>query len=79
MIRDRIVFTCQDPRLQERLLRAADLTLTKAMALCRAAEATREQIKTLNSADQGPVQAPSTSNIHAVQRNEKNKALQQPV
>ena len=73
MIRDHIVFTCQDPRLQERLLREADLTLAKAMALCRAAEATREQIKTLNSADQGPAQAPSTSNIHAVQRNEKTK------
>jgi len=52
MIRDHIVLTCQDARLKERLLREADLTLTKAIALCRTAEATREQIKTLNSADQ---------------------------
>ena len=51
MIRDHIVFTCQDVRLKERLLREADLTLAKAITLCRAAEATREQIKTLNAAD----------------------------
>jgi len=51
MMRDHIVFTCQDARLKERLLLEADLTLTKVIAICRAAEATREQIKTLNSAD----------------------------
>ena len=50
MIRDHIVFTCQDVRLKERLLREADLTLAKAITLYRAAEATREQIKKLNGA-----------------------------
>ena len=74
MIRDHIVFTCQDARLKERLLREADLTLAKAVALCRAAEATREQIKTLNAADQRPIQAASTTtNVSAVQRHDKQK------
>jgi len=71
MIRDHIVFTCQDARLKERLLRETDLTLTKAIALCRATEAMREQIKTLNSADQRPIQAASTSNVCAVQQHDK--------
>jgi len=70
MIRHHIVFMCQDARLKERLLREADLTLTKSIALCRAAEATREQIKTLNSADQRPIQAASTSNVCAVQQHD---------
>jgi len=33
MIRDHIVFTCPDARLQERLLRETDLTLAKAITL----------------------------------------------
>jgi len=66
MIRDHIVFTCQDVRLKERLLGEADLTLAKAITLYRAAEATREQIKKLNGADQ-PIQSTPTSNVSAVQ------------
>lgn len=73
MIRDHIVFTCLDARLKERLLREIDLTLAKATALCRAAEAAREQIKTLSSTDYRPVQATSTSNVHAVQHQGKPK------
>ena len=57
MIRDHTVFTCPDARLQERLLRETDLTLAKAITLCRAAEVTREQIKTLSSTDSRPVQS----------------------
>ena len=49
MIRDRIVLGCNDPRLQERLLREPELTLSKAINLCRAAETTKEQIKTIKT------------------------------
>ena len=47
MIRDRIVLGCPDPRLQERLLREPDLTLAKALPICRAAEATKEQLRAI--------------------------------
>ena len=47
LIRDRVVIGCSDPRVQERLLREPDLSLKKALDICRAAEATKEQIKTL--------------------------------
>ena len=72
MIRDHIVFTCQDTRLKERLLRESNLSLAKAIAICRAAEATREQIKTLN-ADQRQMQIASPSNVCTVQRLDKKK------
>ena len=47
MIRDRIVLRCPDQRLQERLLREPDLTLAQAMTICRAAEATKEQLRAI--------------------------------
>jgi hypothetical protein len=47
LIRDRVVIGCVDHRAQERLLREPDLTLQKALQICRAAEATKEQIKSL--------------------------------
>lgn len=45
MIRDRIVFGVRDGRLKERMLR--DLSLQKAIDMCRAAEATQTQLKAL--------------------------------
>jgi hypothetical protein len=47
LIRDRVVIGCSDFRVQERLLREPDLSLEKALTICRAAEATKEQIKSL--------------------------------
>ena len=49
MIRDRAVLGCPDRQVQERMLREADLTLQKALDVCRAAAATRAQIKTITS------------------------------
>jgi len=43
MIRDRIVLGCTDQILQESSLIEPDLTSTKAIDLCRAAEDTRAQ------------------------------------
>jgi len=57
MIRDRIVLGCPDPRLQERLLREPDLTLTKAQTICRAAEATKEQLRAITG----------NSSVHSVE------------
>jgi hypothetical protein len=49
LIHDYIVLGCPDVRLQERLLRENDLTLTKTLQICRAAEATKEQMKLLRT------------------------------
>ena len=47
MIRDRVVLGCADRLVQERMLRDSDLTLQKALDVCRASEATRVQLKTI--------------------------------
>ena len=54
LIRDRIICGIQNQTMKERLLRKADLTIKKAIDICRAAEVSREQVKSLtdrNSAD----------------------------
>ena len=47
LIRDKIVFGVRDERVKERLLRESDLTLQKALDICRAAEATKEQVQAM--------------------------------
>ena len=54
LMRDRIVLTCPDSRLQERLLREADLTLDKVLALCRAAEITQQQLYAIKTGSDQP-------------------------
>ena len=44
LMRNLIVLSCPRSRLQERLLREADLTQDKVLALCRAAETTQLQL-----------------------------------
>ena len=51
---DRIVLTCPGRRLQERLLREADLTLDKALDLCRAAETTQRQLRAIKTGSDQP-------------------------
>ena len=47
MIRDKVVFGGRDERIRERLLRVADLTLNKALDICRAAEISKQQIEAM--------------------------------
>ena len=51
-LRDRIVFGVEDIRVKERLLRESDLTLEKALDICHAAEASKEQMKEMASDSQ---------------------------
>ena len=53
LIRDRIVCGIKNQSLKERFLRETDLTLTKAVDICRAAEVSRKQVKALG--DKSPV------------------------
>jgi len=71
MLRDRIVFGVSDTQLKERLLReSSDLTLEKAASLCRAVEASKNQLKELHSSETKPV--------HAVKSKSKQKHSKKP-
>ena len=47
LIRDRVICGIRNQALKERLLREASLTLKSAVDICRAAEVSREQVKSL--------------------------------
>ena len=51
MIRDKLVFGICDGRIKERMLREADLSLQKALDICRAAESTKSQMKEMTQPD----------------------------
>ena len=64
LIRDQIVVGINDPKLRERLLRETDLTLEKAVKLCRITEQSKEQSKIFISP------TTQTGNIDAVKKRE---------
>nr|XP_008111816.1 PREDICTED: uncharacterized protein LOC103279281 isoform X1 [Anolis carolinensis] len=47
MIRDKVVFSLQQEKLKQNLLQEADLTLEKAVEICRVDETTRAQLRTM--------------------------------
>ena len=49
MIRDQLVFGYRDQKVKERMLRESTLTLSKALEICRAAESTKSQMKSMCS------------------------------
>ena len=49
MIRDKIVFGVRDNAVQERLLREADLSLERAVDICRTAETSKMQYQAMSS------------------------------
>ena len=64
LIRDQIVVGINDSKLRERLLRETDLTLEKAIKLCRITEQSQEQLKIFISP------TTQTGNIDAVKKKE---------
>lgn len=56
ILRDKIVIGVREQRIQQKLLEIKDLTLEKAIDICRSAELSREFVKTLNNPE-----------VHAVQ------------
>ena len=64
LIRDRIVGSIINDSTRSRLLRTTDLTLEKAVDMCRASETTAAQMKTL-TVSQG---ASPDSEVYAVER-----------
>ncbi len=61
LIRDRIVDGVYDKRVQERMLRENDLTLTKAIDLCRSAEATKSQMMEMSKQNNSTVSVSEVS------------------
>ncbi|XP_064646192.1 uncharacterized protein LOC135499377 [Lineus longissimus] len=72
LIKDRIVFGIRMDRTRERLLREKELTLTKAIDICRAAELTKEQMSSLSNGQRRDEQTDKT--VNAVGRQGYNKA-----
>jgi len=58
-VRDRIVFTYGHTRVREKLLGTDELTLEKAIEICRSAEATRDRMQTMSDVK-------SASAIHSI-------------
>ena len=54
MIRDKIVFSMKDKRIQERLLREVKLTIKRAVDICKSSEVTRKEVQTMKK---GPVES----------------------
>ena len=70
LIKDRIVCGITDDRTRSRLLREPDLTLQKALDICRANEATATQMKLLTSGGGASAEASGIADIdlHTVER-----------
>ncbi len=65
MLRDKIIFSTTDRPLKERLLREGDVTLPRAIELCRAAEVTQKEMQRMKSSSSS---AEVTKEVHAVKR-----------
>ena len=65
MIRDKIVFGVRDRPVQEKLLREYDLTLEKALDICRASETSKEQYHAMSSQHQQDI------TVHDIRAGEK--------
>ena len=68
LIRDRIICGIQNQTMKERLLREADLTLKKAIDICRAAEVSREQVKSLTDSKSAEIGA-----LHKTKQDKQNR------
>ena len=55
ILHDRLVLGICDEKVRERLLRVTDLTLQKALDICKAAEQTSQQLKMMSSAPEEEV------------------------
>lgn len=60
ILRDRLVLGVRDEKIRERLLRVNDLTLTKAIDICKASEQTSQQLKLITSGTEESVGAVNT-------------------
>ncbi|CAB3241464.1 unnamed protein product [Arctia plantaginis] len=72
MIRDRIVIGVKEQRMQQKLLEVKDLTMNKAVDICRSAELSKEHLKTLAKSEVHAVQESKSSRQHTSFENRAN-------
>ena len=66
LIRDRIVAGIQDAKVRERLLRETDLSLDKAISICRASEATKKQVEEMAA-------SPNVDNVDFINKRRESR------
>ncbi|UYV61543.1 K02A2.6-like [Cordylochernes scorpioides] len=72
LIRDRIVYGIQDKALQERLLREPNLTLLKAIEMCKTNEISKQQIKIMQN-NQNICQIRKYEKKHSPKQNQESE------
>ncbi|UYV69528.1 K02A2.6-like [Cordylochernes scorpioides] len=72
LIRDRIVYGIQDKALQERLLREPNLTLLKAIEMCKTDEISKQQIKIMQN-NQNICQIRKYEKKHSPKQNQESE------
>ena len=73
ILRDRLVLGVRDDKVRERLLRVNDLTLSKAIDICKAAEQTNQQLKMITSGTEETVGAVKTENKNGQELNSRKR------
>ena len=71
LIRDRIVAGIQDAKVRERLLRETDLSLDKAISICRASEATKKQVEEMAA-------SPIVDNVDSINNFQRRESRDSP-
>ncbi|XP_067047046.1 uncharacterized protein [Acropora muricata] len=72
ILRDRLVLGVRDDKVRERLLRVNDLTLSKAIDICKSSEQTNQQLKMITSGTEEAVGAVETENKNGQELNSKS-------
>ena len=67
MLRDKLVFGVRNVNMKERLLREPKLTLARALELCRAAEASKEQVRAMTATGTS-VNSSSETHVDAIRK-----------
>lgn len=74
MLRDRIVIGVSDQRMQQKLLEVKDLSLDRAVDICRSAELSKEHIKTLTNPEVHAVQTATPQHQGVASSSPSNRA-----
>ena len=76
LLRDRIVLGIRDSSTRKRLLQEGDLTLKACIVMCRAAEATSQQLRSVKLADETSAEACSVSTRDRDRKSAQSKTMQ---
>lgn len=78
MIRDKIIFSITNKKVQERLLRSGEIDLIKVLDICRAAETSQAQMKVIQKDKESDVMAIGTGSKNKNRRPSSKKEYGKP-